>query len=168
MKWTVSKKEYINIVEMQGKENNCVIVKTGNKLGTCVLKAKTEKKTYSWKIKVEKDKKKSKATLAKVRKTDKGLNVTIKISNRTKERKEYCSTFYVEKLESGCWKKLKMKEDYDIESIAKNIPAQGNVKEIYKLANSYNLEDLKEGIYRISIDVDFDKQSYSKVLFSVK
>lgn len=168
VKWTVSKKGYINIVEMQGKNNNYIVVKSGNKEGTCVLKAKVAKKTYSWKIKVKKDKKNSKATLVKVKKTDAGLNVTVRISNRSKERKEYGLVFSVERLENGYWKKLKMQEDYDIESIAKNIPIKGSVKETYKLGNCYNSEDLKKGIYRISLDVDFDKKSYSKVLFSVK
>ncbi len=168
VEWNVSQKGYINIIEVQGEKNNCIVVKTGSKSGTCVLKAKVEKKIYSWKIKVKKDKKNSKATLEKVQKTDTGLNVTIKLSNRTKEGKEYGLTFSVERLENGCWKKLKMKEDYDIELIAKNIPPQGSAKEIYKLAKGYNFEDLKEGIYRISVDVDFDKKSYSKVLFSVK
>lgn len=168
VKWTISKKGYISIVEMQGKNNNYIVVKSGNKEGTCILKAKVAKKTYSWKIKVKKDKKNSKATLVKVKKTDAGLNVTIKISNRTKERKEYGLVFSVERLENGCWKKLKMQEDSDSILIAKNIPIKGSVKETYKLGNCYNSEDLKKGIYRISLDVDFDKKSYSKVLFSVK
>lgn len=168
VKWTVSKKGYINIVEIQGEKNNYIVVKSGNKEGTCVLKAKVANKTYSWKIKVKKDKKNSKATLVKVKKTDVGLNVTIKISNRTKERKEYGLVFSVERLENGYWKKLKMQEDYDIESIAKSIPIKGSVKETYKLGNCYNSKDLKKGTYRISLDVNFDKKSYSKVLFSVK
>lgn len=168
VKWIVSQKKYLNIIEVQGRNNNCVIVKTGSKTGTCVLKAKVAKKTYSWKIKVKKDKKNSKATLVKVKKTNRGLNVTIKLSNRTKERKEYGLTYSVERLENGCWKKLKMKEDYDIESIAKSIPAQGSVKETYKLGVGYNLEDLKEGNYRISVNADFDKKSFSKIIFSVK
>lgn len=168
VKWTVSKKEYINIVEIQGENNSYIVVKSGNKEGTCVLKAKAAKKTYLWKIKVKKDKKNSKATLVKVKKTDAELNVTIKMSNRTKERKEYGCSFYVEKMENGRWKKLKMQEDCDFILIAKSIPIKGSVKETYKLGNCYNSEDLKKGIYRISLDVDFDKKSYCKVLFSVK
>lgn len=168
VKWSVTKKEYINIVEVQGKKNNYIVIKSGNKEGVCTLRAKVGKKTYLWKIKVKKDKKNSKATLVKVKKTDTKLNVTVRISNQTKERKEYGLGFSVERLENGNWKKLKMQEDYDIESIAKNIPIKESVKETYELGNCYNLEDLKKGIYRISLDVNFDKKSCSKVIFPVK
>lgn len=167
VKWTLSEKGYINIVEMQGDKNNCIIVKSGNKEGTCILRAKTAKETYLWKIAVKKDKKNSKATLAKVNKTDTGLDVTIKFSNKTKKRKEYGYSFYVEKMENGHWKKLKMQEDYDFEEIAKCIPIKGSVKETYKVGNCYNLEDLEKGIYRISLNVNFARKN-SKVLFYIK
>lgn len=168
MKWTVSPKGYVNIVEMQGKKNNCIVVKAGNKEGTCILKAKAGKKTYSWKIKVKKDTKNSKATLAKIQKTNSKLNVTVKISNRTKKQLEYGCMFYLEKLESGIWKKLEMKEDCDIISMAKRIPAKSSVKEAYKLKNCYYSKDLKKGTYRISIEANFNKKNYSKVIFSIK
>lgn len=168
VKWVVSKKGYMNIVEVQGKKNNYIVVKSGSKEGNCVLKAKDGKKTYLWKVKVKKDKKNSKATLIKVEKTDVELNVTVRISNRTKEKKDYGLAFSVERLENGCWKKLKMQEDSDFILIAKSIPMKGSVKETYKLENCYNLEDLKKGIYRISLDVDFDNKNYNKVIFSVK
>ena len=156
---------------MQGTKNKCVIVKTGTKEGTCVVKAKTEKKTYIWKIKVKKDKKNSKATLVKVKQTDTELDVTIKLSNRSKKWKEYGQDYSIERIENGCWKKIKLKDDvyeYEVEDVAYSIPVKGSVKETYQLTTCYNREDFTKGIYRITVDADFDKKSYSKVIFEVK
>ena len=56
----------------------------------------------------------------------------------------------------------------EVEDVAYSIPVKGSIKETYQLATCYNREDFTKGIYRITVDADFDKKSYSKVIFEVK
>ena len=103
VKWTISKKGYASILGTRGYKKNIATIKTGSKPGVCILKAKAGSKMYSWRLTIKRDINISRATLVNVKKSEEELNVTIKLTNRSKSNKEYGTAYFVEsfRVESG-------------------------------------------------------------------
>ena len=167
VKWTTSNKKIVSLLGVRGKNDRILTMKTGQKIGTCTIKATIGNEVFAYKVRVKKDTKISRATLVKTTQTKNTVKVKVAFSNKTRNTIEFGEFFWVERYKDGKWIKMNMKEDMDFHLVAYVIPSNQSSKKTYTLTNYYNIKDFTEGVYRIHVDANY-KEKFNYVIFSIE
>lgn len=150
--WTVSNPKVVTVTA-EGKYNQTAAFSTGNKTGTCVVKATVKNKVYKYKVTVKKGTiiKAYKGSVSKAvfDKMTKNYTVTVKFCNASEKDKWYGYPFSLQRYEDGKWKTVPMNDDYMFDAIALSVPAKTSVTHTYPLASYYDGKELRKGTYRI-------------------
>jgi hypothetical protein len=177
VKWSTSDRKVVSILGYGESKKSVAIIKSGNKPGSCTIKAKVGKKTYSCTIKVNKDNNLSRAKLGSIKQTAKKIQLSVVLHNKSDVDLEYGERYWFEKLVNGKWKKVSInnKADYAIgfEDKAWILPAKSIVKKNFTINNKikdslYLKSNFKKGTYRIHLDTNFKKEAFKYVIFTIK
>ena len=129
--WTSSNPKIV-AVKANGKYNQRATFSTGNKTGSCVVKAKTKNKVYKYKVTVKKGTiikpYKGSASKAVFDKMTKNYTVTVKFCNASKKERWYGHGFSLQRYENGKWTTVLMNADYAFNAMAISVPAKTSVK----------------------------------------
>lgn len=153
--WTTSNPKVVS-VKPEGKNNRTGIFSTGNRTGTCTVKATVKNKVYKYKVTVKKGKiiKDYKGTVSKAvfDSMTKNYTVNVRFCNASKSVKWYGYIFSLQRYENGKWKTVPMKQECLFPSLALKVPAKKSVTYSYPLASYYAKKELRKGTYIICTD----------------
>lgn len=173
--WYSTNKKIVQVADTSGKKNQIATIETGNKTGTCTIKAKVNNKVYKCKVIVKKEIPQreytgntSKLSLAKMNLSDSALSLKIKMSNASKKEKYYGVGFFIQKYVNGKWETLEMKDDFLFPAIAYIIPPKTSVDKTFSVTSYYDRSLFTTGKYRIHVECNCVKKSNQYVVFSIK
>ena len=168
VKWSSSNKKIASVLGVRGKNSNTVTILSGNKSGTCTIKAKVGKTSYTYKITVKEPINIFKPTVTKVTQTKKSVKIKVMLRNNSSKSLEIGEAFWVEKFTNGKWGKLKMKDgEFAFKMPAYFLSPKASETKTYSISFLYNMKNLTKGTYRIHIKSDY-KDAYNYVIFKLK
>lgn len=153
--WTSSNPKIVSVKPHRKYKQTGVFI-TGNKTGTCTVKATVKNKVYKYKVTVKKGRiiKNYKGTVSKAvfDKITKNHTVMVRFCNASKSEKWYGYPFSLQRYEKGKWKTVPMKDEIAFVSVALVVPPKKSVTYSYPLESYYSLQELRKGTYRIETD----------------
>lgn len=166
VKWSSTDPKLVSILGSHGADRQTVTIKSGNKTGTCKIKAKIKGKTFTCKVTVKKDDHVTRAKLVKVKKTSEKITVKIKLCNRGKKEIGYGRPFIVEKFVDGSWKKVGPPDDWNFPCDIITVPGRTSKTISYVIATKRDKDILQytKGTYRLTMNTNL---KYNYVLFSL-
>ncbi len=178
--WKSSNRKLVKIENISGKYAQYVSLKTGNKTGSCTIKAKMNNKTYSCKITVKKGDifkkytgKKSKNVLEKVTQTKQSLMIRYKMCAASYNPKKgslaaYGNAIQLEKYSNGQWHEVPMKLYIVFPCPMFTIPPQTSISKAIHLETYYDISKLTTGSYRLNVNVFYPDVTNPYVKFKLK
>lgn len=178
--WKSSNRNLAKIDKTFGKYNQNVSLKTGNKSGTCTIKAKIKNKTYCCKVTVKKGDivkkysgKKSKTVLEKVTQSKHSLVIRYKMCAAAHKKCKcppaaYGNAIRLEKYANGKWSKVPMNVNVVFTCEMHTIAPKTSISKTIHLENYYDVSKLTEGNYRLYVNVYYPNVKDTYVNFKLK
>lgn len=181
--WKSSNSKIVRIEKTSGKYSQDVSLETGNKTGSCTIKAKMKGKTYCCKITVKKGTiikkysgRKSKNVLERVVQTPNSLIVRYRMCAAIYDKKKdspasYGESIRLEKYTDGKWNEVPMAVGvvFPCEACALFvIPPQTSVSRAVHLEDYYDISKLEKGSYRLNVNVFYPDCKNPYVKFKLK
>ena len=160
VKWSVSN-DRIEIVDMNGENDESVVLLTRHDSGNCIVKATDGTNTRIWKVKIKGKRGISRVSIKKVVLNKKKTTITLRCINRKQKHLEYGYYWKIQKLEDGKWIKVCENESWD--DVACTIPKHKSIKRKITINNRV----LDSGVYRVIVDLSVKKQ-FRKDYFVIK
>lgn len=166
--WKSSNSKIVKIEETFGKYAQNVSLETGNRTGSCTIKAKMKNKVYYCKITVKKGViikkyigKKSKNVLEKVTQTKQSIIIRYKMCAASYNKKKgspaaYGHAIQLEKYINGKWRSVPMSLDMNVPCETCEmciIPPQTSISRAIHLEQYYDISKLAKGSYRLNVNV---------------
>lgn len=177
--WKSSNPKLVKIKKVFGKYSMDAVLETGNRTGSCKIKAKMKNKTFSCKVTVKKGDiikkysgKKSKTVLEKVTQTKKSVVVRYKMCSADIKCKcppaSYGRVIRLEKYTDGKWREIPMSADLVFPCVLYTIRPKTSVSKAIHLENYYDISKLTKGRYRLYVDVTYRDVKDPYVEFKLK
>lgn len=178
--WKSSDKRIVKIAKISGKYNQSVSLETGNKSGSCTIKAKMKNKTYCCRVTVRKGDiekaysgKKSKTVLVKVMQNKHSVVVRYKMcaaehKNCKCPPASYGPEIQLEKYTDGKWSEVPMDVYVMFPCVMYNIPPKTSITKEVHLENYYDISKLTKGSYRLNVNVFYPDTKSPYVKFKLK
>lgn len=179
--WKSSDSKLVKIEKAFGKYGQEVSLVTGNRTGSCTIKAKMKNKTYYCKVTVKKGDiikkysgRKSKTVLEKVTQTKKSIAIRYKMCAAAHKgckcpQASYSSAIQLEKYTAGKWREVPM--DVGIVFTCASlciIKPKTSVSKTVRLENYYDISKLTAGSYRLNVNVRYPHVKSPYVKFTLK
>lgn len=178
--WKSSDRRIVKIQKTSGQYNQNVSLETGNKSGSCTIKAKMKNKTYCCKVTVKKGNiiktysgKKSKTVLEKVTQTEHSIVVRYKMCAAASKKCKcppagYGHAIQLEKYTDGKWSEVPMNICVLFTSEMCIIPPKTSISKAVNLEDYYDISQLTKGSYRLYVNVFYPDTKSPYVKFKLR